>query len=47
MWYHDRRYDRWIDGSKIIAATGLTENDFLSIADGIRYELDVLNWKRP
>lgn len=47
MWYHDRCYDRWIDGSKIIAATGLTQSDFASIADGIRHELAVLNWKRP
>ena len=46
MWYHDRIYERRIDASKVLAATGLTQKDFKSIADGIRYELDVLNWKR-
>ena len=45
MWYHDRIYSRWIDASKILAATGLSKDDFASIADGIRYELDVLGWK--
>lgn len=47
MWYHDRIYDRQIDASKILAATGLTEKDFATVADGIRYEIGVLNWKRP
>lgn len=46
-WYHDRRYERRIDASKILAATGLSQDDFKSVADGIRYELDILNWKRP
>ncbi len=46
-WYHDRRFERRIDASKIIAAAGLTKDDFKSVADGIRYELDILNWKRP
>ena len=45
MWYYDRRYNRHIDASKILAATGLTKKDFKSISDGIRYELDVLGWK--
>jgi nucleoside-diphosphate-sugar epimerase len=46
MWYHDRIYNRRIDGSKILAATGLARSDFAALADGIRYELDVLNRKR-
>ena len=47
MWYHDRCYNRKIDASKTLKATGLTRDDFKSIADGIRYEIGVLNWKRP
>lgn len=47
MWYHDRIYNRRIDSSKILAATGLTRDDFATVADGIRYELDVLGWKKP
>ena len=46
VWYHDRIYNRQIDASKILAATGLTEKDFATVADGIRYEIGVLNWKR-
>ncbi len=44
-WYHDRRFERRIDASKVLAATGLTQADFRTVADGIRYELDILNWK--
>ena len=47
MWYHDRIYTRWIDGSKIIEAAGLTKDDFKTIAEGIQYEIDILGWKRP
>ena len=47
MWYHDRIYDRRIDSSKILKATGLTRGDFATIADGIRYEIGVLNRKHP
>ena len=47
MWYHDRIYNRCIDSTKILRATGLSEKDFASIADGIRYEIGVLGWKRP
>ena len=46
VWYHDRIYNRQIDASKILAATGLTEKDFATVVDGIRYEIGVLNWKR-
>ena len=47
MWYHDRIYSRWVDGSKIIEAAGLKAEDFATIAEGIQYEIDVLGWKRP
>lgn len=46
MWYYDRIYNRRIDSTKILRATGLSEQDFASIADGIRYEIGVLGWKR-
>lgn len=38
-WYHDRRYNRDIDCTKVLEATGLTSADFASLEDGIRYEL--------
>lgn len=47
MWYHDRIYNRRIDASGILAATGLGKSDFATLADGIRYEIGVLNWKHP
>ena len=47
MWYYDRRFDRRIDASKILRVTGLCAEDFTSVADGIRRELDILQWKRP
>lgn len=36
---YDRLYDRKIDNSKIIKATGLKKEDFTSIEDGIKIEL--------
>ena len=36
---YDRRFDRTIDNSKILAATGLTREDFLPIREGIIEEL--------
>ena len=41
-WYHDRRYNREIDCSKVLEATGLTKADFASVEEGIRYELKKL-----
>lgn len=38
-WYYDRAYDREIDNSKILKATGLTSYDFKSIKEGIYIEL--------
>ena len=42
QWKHDRRYNRDIDCSKILKATGLSEKDFGTIAFGIRQELKKL-----
>ena len=36
---HDRRYNRDIDCSKVLRATGLTEKDFASVEEGIRREV--------
>ena len=47
MWYRDRIYNRKIDASKVLSVTGLTDKDFQSIRDGIRAELDMLNWEKP
>ena len=39
LWKYDRRFDRRIENSKILAATGLKKSDFLSIRDGLEIEL--------
>ena len=39
----DRAYDRRIDASKVLKATGLTSSDFLNIRQGIIRELSVLS----
>ena len=41
-WYYDRAYDRKIDNSKVLKATGLKPEDFKSIEEGIRIELKKL-----
>lgn len=41
-WYYDRAYDRKIDNSKVLKATGLTSKDFKSIREGICIELKKL-----
>ena len=38
-WYYDRAYDRRIDNSKVLRATGLGYEDFVSIEEGIKLEL--------
>ena len=40
---YDRLFDREIDNSKILKATGLKKEDFTSIKDGIKIELEVIN----
>ena len=41
-WKYDRAYDRCIDNSKVLAATGLIPSDFKSIREGIIIELKKL-----
>ena len=41
-WKYDRAYDRAVDNSKVLKATGLNADDFKSIKDGIRIELKKL-----
>ncbi|MBR6602647.1 MAG: hypothetical protein IKK94_01390 [Clostridia bacterium] len=43
---YDRFFDRSIDNSKILSVTGLTNDDFLSIKDGIGIELAKINWEK-
>lgn len=38
--FYDRFYDRTVDNSKILNATGLKKEDFASIEDGIKIELN-------
>jgi len=42
IWKYDRIYDRRIDNSKVLRATGLTASDFKSIREGIYTELKKL-----
>lgn len=37
---YDRLFDRQIDNSKILKATGLTKNDFHSVKEGLKIETD-------
>lgn len=41
-WYYDRAYDRTIDNSKVLKATGLKPENFKSIEEGIIIELKKL-----
>lgn len=40
-WIYDRKFDRRVDNSKILKATGLNGDDFTSLADGIKIELEL------
>ena len=40
MLKYDRLFDRRIDNSKILAATGLKSEDFTPLEDGIKIELE-------
>lgn len=42
IWYYDRKFNRDIDPSKILNATGLTQDDFSSVEEGIKIELKIL-----
>ena len=46
MWYYDRAFNRDIDSSKILSVTGLKQKDFATVQEGIRAELNLLNWKK-
>lgn len=39
LYLYDRKYSRKIDNRKILAATGLSAKDFLSVEEGLRIEL--------
>ena len=39
MWKYDRRFNRDVDSSKILRVTGLTQDDFSSVFEGIKREL--------
>lgn len=43
---YDRFFDRKIDNSKILKATGLTNDDFLSIEEGLKIELELLKGEK-
>lgn len=43
MWIYDRRFNRDIDCSKILRVTGLSKDDFASVEEGIRRELEKIN----
>ncbi len=35
---YDRKFDRTVDNTKVLRATGLTKEDFISVAEGLRIE---------
>lgn len=39
LYLYDRKYSRVIDNRKILAATGLTSSDFLSVEEGLKIEI--------
>ena len=43
IWKYDRRFNRDIDCSKILSVTGLSKEDFASVEEGIRRELEKIN----
>ena len=43
IWKYDRKFNRYIDCSKILRVTGLSRNDFASLEEGIRRELEKIN----
>ena len=42
--FYDRLYDRAVDNTKILKATGLNKDDFASVEEGIIIELDNINF---
>lgn len=45
-WLYDRRFNRDIDPSAVLFATGLKKEDFVSVKEGIKQELALLGWRR-
>ena len=46
LWWaylYDRRFDRDIDNTKVLKATGLKETDFLTLREGLSIELSRVN----
>ena len=43
-WYHDRRYNRDMDCSKVMRVTGLSRSDFASPEEGLVRELEKLSF---
>lgn len=44
-YYYDRRYDRCVDCSKVLAATGLRKEDLTPIEEGLRVELALAGYQ--
>jgi len=40
---YDRLFDRKIDNAKILDVTGFTREDFISVKDGIKIELEKIS----
>ncbi len=45
-WLYDRKFNRDVTCTKILSVTGLKQTDFATVSEGIRAELDMLNWKK-
>lgn len=44
MYYYDRKFDRAVDASAVLEATGLTREELTPIREGLRIELKNLNY---
>ena len=45
-WKYDRKFDRSIDPSRVLKATGLKKEDFATVEQGILHELELLGFKK-
>ena len=46
IWIYDRHFNRDIDPSKILRVTGLSKDDFTSVEEGIKRELEKSGYKK-
>ena len=46
IWIYDRHFNRDIDPSKILRVTGLSKDDFTSVEEGIKRELEKIGYKK-